>query len=307
MRMKRRDWGFLAGIGVFALCSLVYAGQKFGGVEFINGSIILKEKAAPATPSSTFGHWYVATDGTPHFINDAGTDTNLAGVGAHTILDGGTVHSDTATDTVSRGSLIYGNATPAWDELPVGTAGQVLTTTDGVDVSWQDPTGGSGGFTVGLPVSSGVASVSSTTYPAFTTNASGIPYIAFDGATQEALQWNFVLPGSYASGSNLTVKIEISSASTSQATSWGLRMGSWTNSAISTAPGTILDTVQVVTGTTSGTANTSTTITWTLANADIGSPTAGDQVMLQLDRQAASAEDSSSVDVFVNGSLAVTQ
>ena len=42
----------------------------------------------------------------------------IAGAGgAHSMLDGST-HSDSVADTVSRGSLIAGNATPAWDELP---------------------------------------------------------------------------------------------------------------------------------------------------------------------------------------------
>ena len=52
-----------------------------------------------------------------------------------TLLDG-SVHTDTVAQTVSRGSLIYGNATPKWDELVIGTIGQYLGT-DGVDVSWR--------------------------------------------------------------------------------------------------------------------------------------------------------------------------
>ena len=61
-----------------------------------------------------------------------------AGVGAtapHNILDGGTAHLDSASDTVTRGSLIYGNSTPAWDELVIGAAGSGLWT-DGTDASW---------------------------------------------------------------------------------------------------------------------------------------------------------------------------
>lgn len=44
-------------------------------------------------------------------------------------------HSDTVAQTVSRGSLIYGNATPLWDELVVGSSNQFLKT-DGTDVAW---------------------------------------------------------------------------------------------------------------------------------------------------------------------------
>lgn len=66
-----------------------------------------------------------------------GTWTNvIAGlVGNHPILDG-SVHSDSVADGVTRGSLIYGNATPKWDELVVGTTGQYLGT-DGTDVLWR--------------------------------------------------------------------------------------------------------------------------------------------------------------------------
>lgn len=44
-------------------------------------------------------------------------------------------HRDTSIAVVSRGSLIYGNSTPVWDELVVGAANSVLWT-DGTDVSW---------------------------------------------------------------------------------------------------------------------------------------------------------------------------
>ena len=53
----------------------------------------------------------------------------------HALLDGGTVHTDTALDGVTRGSLIYGNVTPAWDELVIGAAARLLRS-DGVDASW---------------------------------------------------------------------------------------------------------------------------------------------------------------------------
>lgn len=53
----------------------------------------------------------------------------------HPILDGST-HSDSVAQAVTRGSLIYGNSTPAWDELAItGTADRVLRS-DGTDVSW---------------------------------------------------------------------------------------------------------------------------------------------------------------------------
>ena len=54
---------------------------------------------------------------------------------AHALL--GSYHSDAVTDAVTRGSLVYGNATPQWDELVIGTAHQLLkVTAGGTDPAW---------------------------------------------------------------------------------------------------------------------------------------------------------------------------
>lgn len=50
------------------------------------------------------------------------------------LLDG-SIHTDTAAGTVVRGDLIYGNSTPAWARLGVGSAYSGLWT-DGTDASW---------------------------------------------------------------------------------------------------------------------------------------------------------------------------
>lgn len=55
-------------------------------------------------------------------------------IAAHAILDG-SVHTDSVADAVTRGSIIYGNSTPAWDELVAGAAGTFLAS-DGTDVAW---------------------------------------------------------------------------------------------------------------------------------------------------------------------------
>jgi len=52
-----------------------------------------------------------------------------------TTLLNGAFHSDTVVQTVSRGSLIYGNATPKWDELVKGAADTFLRS-DGTDIAW---------------------------------------------------------------------------------------------------------------------------------------------------------------------------
>lgn len=62
------------------------------------------------------------------------------------LLDG-SAHSDTVAQAVTRGSLVYGNSTPKWDELVIGGAGKVLRS-DGTDPSWQ--------FSRKLPANRGV-------------------------------------------------------------------------------------------------------------------------------------------------------
>lgn len=78
-----------------------------------------------------------AQGGASTFLQNDGSGNlswaTAGGGGAHAILS--TAHSDAVASAVSRGSLIYGNATPAWDELAVGTANTVLVS-DGTDVSW---------------------------------------------------------------------------------------------------------------------------------------------------------------------------
>lgn len=55
--------------------------------------------------------------------------------GPHNILS--VTHTDTVANAVTRGSLIYGNATPAWDELVLGGLGAgSIVTRDANDVLW---------------------------------------------------------------------------------------------------------------------------------------------------------------------------
>jgi len=81
-----------------------------------------------------------------HILTSNGSDIVWAAPVTQTsaLLDG-TVHTDTAAATVTQGSLIYGNSTPAWDELVVGTAGQVLAVNAGAtEPEWQANPMGSG-------------------------------------------------------------------------------------------------------------------------------------------------------------------
>ena len=77
---------------------------------------------------------YVCTDnatGAAVWVQIAGTG---AGGGTNALLDGAS-HTDTVAQAVTRGSLIYGDSTPKWNELVVGAANALLGT-DGTDVSW---------------------------------------------------------------------------------------------------------------------------------------------------------------------------
>lgn len=72
--------------------------------------------------------------------NGVGTITiaSAGGISAHTLLDG-SAHTDTVAQTVSTGSLVYGNATPKWDELVIGSSGTFLRS-NGTVPSWQSIT-----------------------------------------------------------------------------------------------------------------------------------------------------------------------
>lgn len=81
--------------------------------------------------------WQLRTIGTEGYVLKvvSGAPDWAAELGApHALLDGST-HSDTVADAVTRGSLVYGNATPKWDELVIGANLSVLAS-DGTDLAW---------------------------------------------------------------------------------------------------------------------------------------------------------------------------
>lgn len=91
-------------------------------------------------PTLASGEAGVETDTLKFKIGDGSTAwialAYAGGSGAnHAILDG-SVHSDSVADGVTRGSIIYGNATPKWDELVVGGADTFLGS-DGTDLSYR--------------------------------------------------------------------------------------------------------------------------------------------------------------------------
>ena len=84
---------------------------------------------ASATPSMLLGTG-LAMDGSFRPYNTIAT---------HVLLDG-SVHTDTAAQGVTRGSIIYANSTPKWDELVKGSTGQFLQS-GASDVSWVSMSG----------------------------------------------------------------------------------------------------------------------------------------------------------------------
>ena len=84
---------------------------------------------ASATPSMLLGTG-LAMDGSFRPYNTTAT---------HVLLDG-SVHTDTVAQGVTRGSIIYGNSTPKWDELVKGSTGQFLQS-GASDISWVSMSG----------------------------------------------------------------------------------------------------------------------------------------------------------------------
>ena len=79
--------------------------------------------------------------------------------GSNTLLDG-SVHTDTVAQTVSRGSIIYGDSTPKWNELTIGSNGQFLYSS-ALDTSWKtfqvwNQTVSAGTFITGINNATGV-------------------------------------------------------------------------------------------------------------------------------------------------------
>ena len=66
-------------------------------------------------------------------LSITGTTLTATGGSSHDLLSA--THTDTVASAVTRGSIIIGNSTPAWEELVIGAANTVLLS-DGTDVSW---------------------------------------------------------------------------------------------------------------------------------------------------------------------------
>ena len=110
-------------------------------IESASGSVIIVRDALNANGSVTgsqLASTAIKCHGTDKLTTDGGGNVVCAadqtgGGSSHAVLSA--THTDSVANAVSRGSLIAGNSTPAWDELTVGSANSVLTA-DGTDVAW---------------------------------------------------------------------------------------------------------------------------------------------------------------------------
>ena len=128
-------WTLIAG-GIFKCTSgATPSGEIVPQVKTTTGAPTHSASEGTMLWNSVDNKFYVNNNGTTGW-----TEIGAGGGAAHAILDGGTAHTDSNADTVSRGSLITGQGvTPKWDELVVGAAGDNLYS-DGTDASWLHPT-----------------------------------------------------------------------------------------------------------------------------------------------------------------------
>lgn len=109
-------------------------GGTNGSLAAVNGGVVYSTATAMAITAAGTASQCLISNGAA-----APTWGACATLAAHALLSA--THSDTVVNTVSRGSIIYGNSTPNWDELTIGASGTVLRS-DGTDVSWStDGTG----------------------------------------------------------------------------------------------------------------------------------------------------------------------
>ena len=117
-------------------------------------------------------------------------------------------------DAITRGSILYGNASGATARLAKGAAGTVLTS-DGTDISWA---AAAGGGAMEFIASSGVLS-----------NAANVSFTGFDASKYDSYQFHllYVIPATDAT--RLVAHASTNGGSSYDSTSGNYRFGSATN------------------------------------------------------------------------------
>ena len=138
-----------------------------------NAAITSPQEGQFAYTKDTNGLWYY--DGAAWVASGATGD--IEGVTAGVGISGGgtsgtvTITNSMATEITASGDIIVGTGSGTFDNLPIGTTGQILTadtTVSPYKVKWATAAGGSGGWTLltsgSLSGTSTVASFTSTGY-----------------------------------------------------------------------------------------------------------------------------------------------
>lgn len=112
------------GYDVFTIPDLFLTDARIG---FLMFRITLKHSAGSG------GEWTL--ENTVDLRRETPQTVGGGGTMSHALLDGG-VHSDTALDSVTRGSIIIGNSTPKWDELLISATPNEILISDGTDPAW---------------------------------------------------------------------------------------------------------------------------------------------------------------------------
>ncbi len=181
---------------------------------------------------------YVCLDNT----DGAAVWTEITGGGGganHNMLDG-SVHPDSVADAVTRGSIIYGNATPKWDELVVGAAGAVLGS-DGTDAAWTVPK-----RTINLLAQGGAPATTSGCDPAqiieAATNDVDYWVLDFDASADEFAFWGpIAMPANYDGGVMTAIFYWTTAATGTTGVAWAIQLLSLDdNDAIDSAWGTAI-------------------------------------------------------------------
>ncbi len=207
--------------------------------------------------------------------------------GNHNLLDG-SVHPDTVAQTITRGSIIYGNVTPLWDELTIGTANQVLQS-DGTDISWGSVPN-SGVFTDEIKAVMEVPQ-STVAFPdiiSMVTSSAKVSGLTFpDGVSEGQINAKVIVPANIAATPNakIVLKVMTITANTSNETRWEVKSRN-------VSDGTDMDVAFTV-----DTAGTDLTMAATAETMEIleinmnTAPSAGDEVLILVKRKSNVASD----------------
>lgn len=226
------------------------------------------------------------------------TETTQSGGGGsnHNMLDG-SVHPDSVADAVTRGSIIYGNSTPKWDELVLGAAGAVLGS-DGTDAAWTVPK-----RTINLSAQGGTPTTTNGCATAVIVEAgtNDVDYwvLDFDDGADEFAFWGpITMPANYDGGVLTAIFYWTTTATDTDGVAWAIQLLSLDdNDAIDTAWGTavvVTDDAQSAAG----------EVLITAATADItpgGTASAPELLFVRVFRDVSDANDDMTEDARLLG------